>query len=178
MVPVKIVVNNILINFNCADLLFHSEIKIMKTIIFFALIACTFTSCAPTKTPAIGTTTTDNNISLLEGTWELNYITGPRIAFDGLYPDKKPTLIIDLTNKKISGTTGCNSYSGPLVAGNGDINFNQPIAVTRMACSGNGMLGETTYLELLKKIKQYSVTDGKTLNLIAGDIALMRFTKK
>lgn len=151
----------------------------MKTVIFSALVAClAFSSCDATKGTTVGSTTTSNEISLLEGTWELNYITGPRIAFDGLYPNKKPTLVIDVANKKISGNTGCNSYSGPLVAQNGTIDFNQPIAVTRMACAGNGMLGETTYLEMLKKIKKYTVTDGNTLNLIAGDIAMMRFTKK
>ena len=31
----------------------------------------------------------------LDGSWQLTYISGPRIAFDGLYPDKKPMLVID-----------------------------------------------------------------------------------
>jgi len=147
----------------------------MKTFILSAIIACiTFTSC---ETPKNAATPTSNDVALLEGTWELNYITGPRIAFDGLYPNKKPTLIINITDKRISGTTGCNTYTGPLVAENSSISFKGPIAVTRMMC-GEGLLGETTYLEMLKKINKFSVTDGNTLNLIAGDIAMMRFTKK
>ncbi|MCP9749531.1 META domain-containing protein [Ferruginibacter sp. HRS2-29] len=151
----------------------------MKTIFVSLLVACfAFASCDTTKGSTTGTTPTSNDVPLLEGTWELTYITGPRIAFEGLYPNKKPTLIIDVANKKISGNTGCNSYTGPLVAQNSSIDFKQPIAVTRMACAGNGMLGETTYLEMLKKINKFSVTDGNTLNLIAGDIAMMRFTKK
>jgi len=171
---------NILTNFNCVSACLSSsfKIKIMKTFIFSALIAClAFSSCDATKGTTVGTTTTANEVSLLEGTWELNYITGPRIAFDGLYPNKKPTLVVDVTGKKISGTTGCNSYTGALVAGNGDISFKQPLAVTRMMC-GEGLLGETTYLEMLKKINKFTVTDGNTLNLISGDIAMMRFTKK
>ena len=38
--------------------------------------------------------------------------------------------------------------------------------------------GENVFLETIKKINTWSVTDGNTLNLIMGDIALMRFTKK
>ena len=32
----------------------------------------------------------------LDGTWELNYVAGPRIAFNGLYPNNKPTITFDL----------------------------------------------------------------------------------
>ena len=32
----------------------------------------------------------------LSGTWKLFYITGPRIAFEGLYPNKKPQIKIDI----------------------------------------------------------------------------------
>ena len=30
-----------------------------------------------------------NTTDALDGTWQLNYITGPRIAFDGLYGSHK-----------------------------------------------------------------------------------------
>ena len=150
----------------------------MKTFILSLLVACaTFTSCDTTRGTTTGSTPASNEVTMLEGTWELNYITGPKIAFDGLYPGKKPTLVIDVTNKRISGTTGCNSYSGALVAQNSSIDFRQPIAVTKMMC-GQGMPGETAYLEMLKKINKFSITGGNTLNLISGDIAIMRFTKK
>ena len=147
----------------------------MKTYILTAIIACLFlVSCGTTNNT---TTPASNDVSLLAGTWELTYITGPRIAFDGLYPDKKPTIIFDLVNKRFSGTTSCNSYTGALVAENSTISFKEPIAMTKMMCA-SGILGETTYIEMLKKINKFSVTDGNTLNFIAGDIALMRFTKK
>jgi len=44
-----------------------------------------------------------------------------------------------------------------------------------MACPGEG---ETVFVETLKKINSWSVTNDTTLNLIEGDIALMRFTKR
>lgn len=36
----------------------------------------------------------------LSGTWELDYISGPRIAFQGLYPNEKPSITFDLSTKK------------------------------------------------------------------------------
>ncbi len=39
--------------------------------------------------------------------------------------------------------------------------------------------GEQTYMSTLEKITSYDITDdGKTLNLMSGDVAMMRFTKK
>jgi len=119
----------------------------------------------------------NNSVSTLEGTWELNYITGPRIAFDGLYPNKKPTIHFDLKENRVSGNNSCNSFNGKLSVTGNKIDFNQPMAVTKMMCL-NGQ-GEQVFMSTLPKITSYDITDdGKTLNFISGDIAMMRFTKK
>lgn len=116
-------------------------------------------------------------VSKLDGIWELNYITGPRIAFDGLYPNKKPTINFNLKDNQVSGNNSCNTYSGKLVLNGNKVDFTQPMAVTKMMCVDGQ--GEQTYMATLKKITSYNITDdGKTLNLISGDIAMMRFTKK
>ncbi|HWS59574.1 MAG TPA: META domain-containing protein [Flavobacterium sp.] len=113
----------------------------------------------------------------LEGTWELNYITGPRIAFDGLYPDKKPTITFDLKENKVAGNNSCNQYFGTLKVDGSKINFKDAkMGMTMMACPGEG---EKVYMNTLEKIDSYSISeDGKTLNFIMGDIAMMRFEKK
>lgn len=116
-----------------------------------------------------------NDTSKLNGTWELNYITGSRIAFDGLYPNKKPTIVFDLANKTLSGNSSCNSFTGPLKVEGNKISFADPMAMTRMMCPGDG---ETVFLQTLQKVNSWSVSDGNTLNLIMGDIATMRFSKK
>lgn len=113
--------------------------------------------------------------SALAGTWELNYITGPRIAFDGLYPNKKPVITFDIANNKVTGNSSCNNFNGPLKTDGNKISFTDPMAMTRMMCPGEG---ETVFMETLKKINTWSVSDGTTLQLIMGDIAMMRFTKK
>lgn len=143
----------------------------MKLILVLFVALTSFAACSNSKK----TTGNMTDTAVLNGTWELNYITGPRIAFDGLYPEKRPTITFDVAAGKISGNTSCNSFNGKLNVDGNKINFNDPMAMTRMLCQGQG---ETTFLESLKKINSWSVSDGNTLNLIMGDIAMMRFTKK
>ena len=118
-----------------------------------------------------------NSNTTLEGTWQLNYITGPRIAFDGLYPDKKPTIIFNINENKVSGNTSCNQYFGNLVKDGNKINFKDAkMGMTMMVCSGEG---ENVYMKTLEKVDSYSISDdGKTLSFIMGDIAVMCFEKK
>jgi heat shock protein HslJ len=114
-------------------------------------------------------------VAQLEGTWELNYISGSRIAFDGLYPRKKPTIYFDVASQRVSGNTSCNNFNGKLNAEGNRISFKDPMAMTKMMCmDGNG---ESVFLDTLQKIDKWSVTDGNTLNLIMGDIGMMRFVK-
>jgi heat shock protein HslJ len=67
---------------------------------FFAAIftICVSGACNTTKSSASTT-----NLSALEGTWQLNYITGPRIAFEELYPDNKPTITFEIKREKVVG---------------------------------------------------------------------------
>ena len=118
--------------------------------------------------------TTDTGTSKLNGTWELNYITGPRIAFEGLYPEKKPLLIFKLPVTEASGNTSCNSFSCNFTTDGNKINFSAPRS-TMMACPGGG---EQLFLKTLKQVNAYSISNDTTLTFIMGDIAMMRFVKK
>ena len=142
--------------------------KNVYTLIFcsFLLISCNVFKCKK-----------KDAISKLEGNWELNYITGPRIAFDGLYPNKKPTINFNTKENQVSGNNSCNSYTGKLIVTENKIDFTQPMVSTKMMCLDGQ--GEQVYMSTLSKVTSYKVTDdGKTLNFISGDIATMRFTKK
>lgn len=139
-----------------------------KIILALTVLSLALGSCNPTKT--------SSNSAALEGTWELNYVTGPRIAFGGLYPDKKPAITFDLNKNSVSGSNSCNSYFGKLNVDGNTINFKQPMAVTKMFCPGEG---EKVYMSTLQKIDSYSISkDGKTLNFIMDGIEMMRFEKK
>lgn len=140
--------------------------RIMVLVVFVCLV---FTSCS-TKKASLET-------SSLEGTWELNYITGPKIAFEGLYPNKKPTITFDLKENKITGNNSCNQYFGALILDGQKINFKDAkIGMTMMACEGNG---DSQYMETLEKIETCSITDnGSTLNFLIGNLVMMRFSRQ
>lgn len=138
-----------------------------KIALLVVFIGMTLVSCTTTKSTMKTTS--------LEGTWELNYITGPRIAFEGLYPEKKPTIVFDLAANKITGNNSCNQYFGALIVDGNKINFKDAkMGMTMMACEGSG---DTVYMSTLDKIDSYAISeDGKTLRFMMGDVEMMRFT--
>ena len=140
--------------------------KVFLVIIAFAAI---LSSCNSTQKVS-------KSENALEGSWQLNYITGPRIAFKGLYPDAIPFVNFDITGKRFSGSNSCNRFSGSLNIDNNKINFkDDKTAMTMMACQGEG---EQVFMSTLEKIDSYSISeDGKTLNFLMGDVAMMRFDK-
>ena len=143
-------------------------IKNVFTIILFSFLLI---SCDAFKSQKKDT------VSKLEGIWELNYVSGPKIAFDGLYPNKKPTINFNTKEKQVSGNNSCNSYTGKLNLTGDKIDFSQPMISTKMMCMDGK--GEEVFMSTLSKVTSYTITDdGKTLNFISGDIATMRFTKK
>jgi len=135
--------------------------------VFIVFVCMSFVSCGTSKTAV--------KEYSIQGTWELNYITGPKIAFDGLFPEKKPTIAFNLQDNKFTGNNSCNQYSGPLIIDGAKIDFKDAkIAMTMMACQGNG---DSLYMETLNKIESYTITDdGKTLNFLIGKVVMMRYS--
>jgi heat shock protein HslJ len=146
----------------------------MKKLILISCIACGLLmachSAKKTTTAASGIDTT-----ALAGTWQLNYVAGSSTPFDSLYAHKKPTISFDLAAKRVSGNSGCNSFNGPLNVSGHKISFTAPMAMTKMFCPGDG---ENVFMSNLQKVNSWSVSDGKTLTFILGDIAIMRFEKQ
>jgi heat shock protein HslJ len=141
----------------------------MKSLLFIAVSLYLLASCSNGNKITSGL-----DSHKLKGTWQLNYITGQRIAFDGLYPAEKPTITFDVSGKRISGNTSCNSFSGSFDASGAKISFKEPLATTKMACPGEG---ESVFMRTLEKINSYNVTEGYTLSLFTDSVASMRFTK-
>ena len=114
-----------------------------------------------------------SSINPLEGTWELSYISGKRIAFDGLYPNKKPQITFDSSKTELRGNSSCNGFSSKYRVNKNEITFGSPLG-TMMACEGSG---EQDFYQMLKKVNRYSVNE-TTLNLLIDDVAVMRFAKQ
>ncbi|MEO8116870.1 MAG: META domain-containing protein [Bacteroidota bacterium] len=109
------------------------------------------------------------------GSWDLTYISGKKIAFKGLFPDKIPLMIFTAEkNNEVNGNTGCNSFlSKILLLNDQGISIAQPLAMTMMACPGEG---EKTFLQTLQLVNKYEVSNDK-LTLFQNDIPLMIFAK-
>ncbi len=114
----------------------------------------------------------DKSEELFNTTWELKYISGPRIAFDGLFPEKKPQISFDKETTKVSGTDSCNGYSADYELDGNAISFGEPGITTMMFCGG----GERQFLNMMQKIDGYIIQDGE-LNLMTGEVPMMRFKK-
>ncbi|AJR03824.1 META domain-containing protein [Siansivirga zeaxanthinifaciens] len=140
----------------------------MKTLNTFVMlcIAIFTLSCASTKNT--------NSTALYDTTWELEYLTGPRIAFDGLFPDKKPYITFDKTNGVVSGNNGCNGYSAPFTIKNNNITFGEPGPSTLMYCGE----GEVFFLNTIKKVNKFNVDSKGKLHLMLDDLTMMTFKKQ
>ncbi len=109
----------------------------------------------------------------LNGSWELTYISGPKITFEGLYPKRKPNITFNLPEETAHGNSSCNNYNVGFSVEGSSIEFGSAMS-TKMACQGSG---EATFLSTLKTITHYKV-NGTTLELIHNEEPLMRFEKK
>ena len=140
----------------------------MKKSILF-LVICTalfFSSCSSTKNA--------NQKELYNTTWELDYITGSRIAFEGLYPEKKPQITFVEKTNMAQGTNSCNGYSAKYTLDGNKISFSEPGPTTMMYCEGDG---DIAFLKMMQKVESFSFDADKKLNLIAHGIPVMRFKK-
>ena len=158
-----------------------------KSIICASFLVYVLTSCNSSKTQTVISDKKVNDAAIpvtagsnteegdLEGTWELvSFVTGNASTFKDQYPDKKPTIAFEARAKQISGTTSCNSYTGSYVIDGKTISFGSGMAMTKMACPGNG---EALFVERLNKTNKFFIKDQSTLMLLDGDVALLEFKK-
>ncbi len=148
----------------------------MKSLFFLLLILFVGVSysCKSSRHKKQQASKTEKSIN---GNWELNYISAEDdlFSFEELFPNKKPSLQFDLRENRVSGNTSCNSFSGELKITDNKIEFSEPMAMTKMLCEG---AGEEKFLEMLKKVDTYSISEDNVLALLSGDIAILRFTRK
>lgn len=123
-----------------------------------------FYACKPTKS------ITDQ---LYNPTWELEYISGPRIAFEGLFPNKKPQITFNKETKRVVGNNGCNGYSANYTLYGDKLTFGEPGPTTMMYCGE----GEQVFLKTMKQINKFRFSDDGKLILVMDDVDMMRFKK-
>ena len=93
----------------------------------------------------------------LAGTWSLSGVQGIPTPSGG-------TFVITFTSDgKVSGQSGCNTYSGSYTVNGQAIVFG-PLAATKKACAAPLMTVETAYLTALQLVNAWQINDG-TLTL-------------
>lgn len=139
----------------------------MKTVNIFSLFLLTLmlVACNSTQKKA--------NDALFNTTWELEYLSGPRIAFEAVFPDKKPVITFNETTNRVEGNNSCNGYSADFTLEGEAISFGEPGPTTMMFCGE----GEQFFLRTIKTINKYEIDDDGKLNLMLDEVPMMRFKK-
>lgn len=116
---------------------------------------------------------TEANRQTLEGTWTLTYLEGGDMTT--LYKGKIPSITFDVVGKKVNGNNGCNSFFGPITLDGSSLAFSGPLGSTEMFCPG---AGERQFMEALAKVSSFSFHGPNEIDLIRGDIGVMRLQRK
>jgi len=105
--------------------------------------------------------------------WQLEYISGTKIAFEGLYPNKKPHITFNKEKHKVQGNNSCNGYSANYTIKDSSIYFSEPGPSTMMYCGE----GEQAFLKMMEKVNRFSFDDNGKLNLMLDNVIMLRFKK-
>lgn len=109
----------------------------------------------------------------LDGTWTLTYLEGADMAT--LYKGKIPGITFDVAGKKVNGNNGCNNFFGSITLDGSSLAFSGPMGSTKMFCPG---AGEQQFMEALAKVTSFSFHGPNEIDLIRGDIGVMRLQRK
>ena len=109
--------------------------------------------------------------SLYGKAWELEYLSGPRIAFEGLFPDTRPQISFEKGIGSVIGNSGCNGYRAPFELNGQKIQIGEPGPSTLMYCGE----GENHFRNTILKVDGWRLTDEGKLELLHGEIPMMRF---
>ena len=105
--------------------------------------------------------------------WELEYLSGPRIAFEALFPDRKPVITFEADTGQVAGNSGCNGYTAPFELNGPSIRFGEEGPSTLMYCGE----GENFFRATMRKVDGWNIDEQGRLNLLIGEVPMMRFHK-
>ncbi len=88
----------------------------------------------------------------LAGKWQLQ----PVLASDTA-SGRIPTLSFNLSQNRVTGNTGCNSFSGTFMLKGDELSFSHNGISTKMACPG---YNEKAFLDNLLKTNRYQIKNG------------------
>ena len=136
----------------------------------YALIACVvlgaITACSSSKNSAA-------ELDNLNGYWVLTVFPESTKTLAEVFVMKTPDLQLDVPNRKVSGTTGCNRMTGPFTINGEEFQFGN-LATTKMGCPG---YDESVYLNAIGKVNRFRLNNDQ-LSFYSDSALLMTFVKK
>ena len=118
-----------------------------------------------------GTPAQDSSSGLFGKTWTLTEMEGRKFSAD------KPNIIFDREQKRVSGSGGCNRFSGTVEIDGSKMKFSRLI-ITKMACLDAELQNvETTFLRLLETTTRFEL-QANTLQLYANDSLVLAFAEQ
>jgi heat shock protein HslJ len=126
-------------------------------------------SCMKQATPPPGAQTEG-----IEGIqWHLTEVDGSPVS--PIAHDKQPHILLDPTQKQVTGFAGCNHFFGRYELDGPSLKFG-PLGSTRMACPDLETGMETSVFNALENTRKWKKADGELL-LLDGDAVLARFSR-
>ena len=153
----------------------------MKMILLFALGTLVLAACQTSQSTQANPTgqagAADEGRqaapSQLNDTWALRQLNGKAID-KAQFPRRVPYFEVNLRDNHLTGSTGCNRFSGPFQVTSTTVKIG-PLMSTKMACA-NGMSVETEFLTALQAADTYKL-NGKNLTFMQGGTELMTLVK-
>jgi len=104
-----------------------------------------------------------DTMALLQGDWQVKDHTGhPPLA-------AHPITLAVTDSGQLSGSTGCNRFTGQMsITGEGQVIIG-PLATTRMACAAGAMQQEHDFLATLATIDRFEINESGDLVLLHGN---------
>lgn len=111
----------------------------------------------------------DEAVSLGETTWTAVEVAGAPVG-----DASPPTLVFDLEESRVAGSSGLNRLMGTLALTEDELRFG-PLATTLMAGPDDAMERERAFLDALARVTAYEL-DGRSLSLYANGDVVVRMT--
>lgn len=131
-------------------------------IVLVSLLAC-----------SSGKHTANNPQQQLEGRWVLTLFTPGDKQFAEIFGQRQPELQFQTSDNKVSGSTGCNRFSGSYAAEGTAFRFSPNMALTKMACPN---YDENNFLSTMNAVNRYHIRNGQ-LDLLQDSTLLMTFSR-
>lgn len=110
----------------------------------------------------------------LQGRWELTLFAPGDKEFAELFGQRRPELEFNTTEKRVSGTTGCNQLSGNYTVSGSTFQFGSNMILTKMACPA---YDETKFLNAMSAVNRF-ILNSDQLQFLQDSTVIMAFGKK